>query len=336
MKRLYLLFILCCGTIISSAQTKHFSFMGVTINGNISTVFNNLVKEGFEPSEVMDWTVEGAACYIGGASITLLANYETKQVYGMAVHFNTPSNEAHNTIIHELHNYLEENYNIESLTCFTDDNNYYFPYRCTKNGAEGLFFFHSPSGKADWIELLVYDKTNYIQMVYNKYIHVPFEGIPIDGSTANFKNKMIAKGFQFAGNHMEEGEYGDADKYYMTFKGSYHGYKNSTINVFYYKANNRVYSVEVTVPRQTETTVTLAHTLASRIRKTFQELTTLPLELESFKYDYEKGIESYEINKTGLKMYNQPYVGYLSIEADVESHSVHITFLDKSSADREY
>ena len=339
MKRFYILFVLCFEVAVSIAQTKHFSFLGITINGNTTSVFNQLINKGFTPSEQMDLMVEGTVFGIPGSTIFLHANYKTKQVYGMAIKFNAPSTEVFNRINGILQDYLRDNYKAESLTYFSDEFNYYFPLRCTKNGAEGIFFIRSSTGRAntkDWIELLVYDKANYLQIVYDKYIHVPFEGIPINGSTANFKSKMVAKGFRFVGNLIEEGDIGDEDRYYMSFKGSYYGYGNSNINVFYHKTNNRVYSVEVTVPRQSETTLTLAHTLDSRIGKTFLELKNLPLELKNVLHDHNNGIEKYKIEKTGLQNYNQPHVGYLGIEADKESHTVHISYTDLSSRNREY
>lgn len=337
MKRLFLLIILVTTAAFVHGQIKHFSFLDVTLDGNTTDVFNQLIKKGFVPSEKEDLTLNGNFLEIRGASIKILENYRIKKVYGLKIKAPAPNVEVLNRINSYLQNYLSEEYKAEILPPYSNEYGIYFPFRGAKNGAEGLFVLHRENRDDEkYMELSIQDKANYLTLVYDNYIHVPFMDIPIDGTTAELKIKLLAKGFRFLGNHIEDNDIEEDNRYYMSFKGTFYGYENSTVNVFYHQTNNRVYSIEVAVPRNEEITKTVKRNLDIYINEAFEKYKTPPMELITEVNDQEKGIMKYRVFQPGSYKYAQPVVGYINIMADFEKRTVHVTYSDISSKDRTF
>ena len=339
MKRLFLLIILVTTVAFVHGQTQHFSFLGVKLDGNTADVFNQLTKKGFVPSETEDLALEGNFLELRDVTVKLENDEQTKRVYGLKLTVPAPDSEVFNRMNAYLRDYLKNEFKAEELPVYSNEYRICFPWRCNRNGAEGIFVMCVlPWQRKDEksIELFVYDKVNYVKMVYDGFIHVPFMDIPINGTTAEFKSKLIAKGLRFLGNQVENGDIGEDDRYYMSFNGSFYGYKNSTVNVFYHKTNNRIYSVEVEVPRNEESTKTVKNNLYFGINKAFEKYKDPPLELIMEVNDQNKGVMKCRVFQPGSYKYAQPVVGYIDIMADLEKRIVHITYTDISSKERAF
>lgn len=339
MKRLFLLIILVTTAAFVHGQTQHFSFLGVKLDGNTADVFNQLIKKGFVPSETEDLALEGNFLELRDVTVKLESDEQTKRVYGLKLTVPAPDAEVLKRMCAYLRDYLKNEFKAEELPSYSNEYRICFPWRCNRNGAEGIFVMCVlPRQRKDekTIELFVYDKVNYVKMVYDGFIHVPFMDIPINGTTAEFKSKLIAKGLRFLGNQVENGDIGEDDRYYMSFKGSFYGYKNSTVNVFYHKTNNRIYGVEVEVPRNEESTKTVKNNLHFGINKAFEKYKDPPLELIMEVNDQNKGVMKCRVFQPGSYKYAQPVVGYIDIVADLEKRIVHITYTDISSKERAF
>lgn len=90
MKKIIVAFILCCVSVLSYGQ--HLSFMGIPINGTITSFQSKLTQKGFKPSSSNKYLPLGVRKFEGyftnkSADVIVFYNNQTKLVYMCRVIF---------------------------------------------------------------------------------------------------------------------------------------------------------------------------------------------------------------------------------------------------------
>ena len=114
-KRVILTCICCLFSLFLQAQTEHFKFMGIPLNGKISSFDRELKKKGFKLDDFASKTLKGSYMYKGifaGEKSQVLVSYDekTKIVYQACVIITHFTKESAITNYRSMCDMIEEKY----------------------------------------------------------------------------------------------------------------------------------------------------------------------------------------------------------------------------------
>ncbi len=327
MRNVLLILVFVCNSLYS--QNTHLPFNGIQLNGDATTIYNNLVKKGFYQSIDKDYTVTGTFI-IPKAEIEVLRTEESNKGYGVEIRYTLPSKWGMEATRDTLINYLRKTYKAIWVGGY-GENGYEVSQYITPDRSKGVFILFNPYAFEDDdrmefpITLAILDKSNYMNYIVSKIPHLNFLGIPINGTIDSFQKKLADKGILI---DSQRNRY--AGKGIRKFKGTFCGYKDCEIDVVYHENTNIVFRVDVAIRNTPETNDKVMGKIAYQVGEYYKK---------GNLHSSEKWSSDYTSCKIMATRYNgevdfDDILGEINISSVSLTHYVTISFADASNGTR--
>lgn len=141
MKKQIIIIITLFVALVAQGQNEHFKFMGIPIDGKISSFDKELQKKGFKLDDIMGKSLEDAYIYNGifaGENAQIYVNYDVKSkiVYQAVVIIKRSTKESVTRLYQDIRDMLEEKYSQDEGVRFIEDQNEKYGEEMKKNGID--------------------------------------------------------------------------------------------------------------------------------------------------------------------------------------------------------
>lgn len=141
MKKQIIIIITLFVALVAQGQNEHFKFMGIPIDGKISSFDKELQKKGFKLDDIMGKSLEDAYIYNGifaGENAQIYVNYDVKSkiVYQAVVIIKRSTKESVTRLYQDMRDMLEEKYSQDEGVRFIEDQNEKYGEEMKKNGID--------------------------------------------------------------------------------------------------------------------------------------------------------------------------------------------------------